>query len=110
MTASGVMVSDVLADSGYAHRVAEHWSAPLRSLGAELVTDHHPADRGPRGSFMGAIVSNGNLYCPATSPVLLALGPLHRGATRGETETHDLMSAELSRYKLGRITRHDTDG
>ncbi|MHB1989149.1 MAG: hypothetical protein ACYCSF_14445 [Acidimicrobiales bacterium] len=110
MTASGVMVSDVLADSGYAHRVAEHWSAPLRSLGAEIVTDHHPADRGPRGSFMGAIVSNGNLYCPATSPVLLGLGPLHRGATRGETEAHDLMSAELSRYKLGRITRDDQDG
>ncbi|MGO9909996.1 MAG: hypothetical protein ACLPQS_02365, partial [Acidimicrobiales bacterium] len=110
MKASGIALTDVLADSGYAHRVPEHWAAPLRSLGAEIVTDHHPADRGPRGSFMGAIVSNGNLYCPATSPVLLALGPLHRSATREETDAHDLMSAELSRYKLGRITRDDDDG
>ena len=74
MAASGVALGDVLADSGYAHRVAEHWALPLRALGAEIVTDLHPADRGPRGTFAGAICCNGNLYCPAAPPALFGLG------------------------------------
>jgi hypothetical protein len=110
MVAGGVALGDVLADSGYAHRVPEHWALPLRALGAAIVTDHHPADRGPRGTFGGAVISNGNLYCPATPAALLALGPLARGATRDEINAHDAMSAELARYKLGRISADDADG
>ena len=72
LASSGVALGDVLADSGYAHRVAEHWALPLRALGAEIVTDLHPHDRGPRGTFAGAICSNGNLYCPATPPACSA--------------------------------------
>ena len=30
MVDSGVALADVLADLGYAHRVAEHWALPLR--------------------------------------------------------------------------------
>ena len=110
MKRSRIEITDVLSDSGYAHRVPEHWAGPVRALGAQIVTDHHPHDRGPRGSFMGATVSNGNLYCPATSPVLLSLGPLHRSATRDETDLHDQMTSELARYKLGRTSRDDEDG
>jgi hypothetical protein len=110
MVGSGIALGDVLADSGYAHRVPEHWALPLRALGAAIVTDHHPADRGPRGTFGGAVISNGNLYCPATPAALLALGPLARGATRDEINAHDAMSAELARYKLGRISADDADG
>ena len=65
MVASGVGLGDVLADSGYAHRVAEHWALPLRALGANLVMDLHPHDRGTQGTHHGAICFNGNLYCPA---------------------------------------------
>jgi hypothetical protein len=110
MVASGVVLGDVLADSGYAHRVPEHWALPLRALGAAIVTDHHPADRGPQGTFGGAIISNGNLYCPSTPAALLALGPLARGASKEDIATHDTMSAELARYKLGRISADDADG
>lgn len=73
--AAGAAIGDVLADSGYAHRVAHHWALPLRAMGAKLVMDLHPADRGPRGTFGGAICGNGNLYCPAVPPALLGLGP-----------------------------------
>jgi hypothetical protein len=110
MVASGHAISDVLADSGYAHRVAEHWALPLRALGAAIVTDLHPHDRGPRGTFAGAVIADGNLYCPMTPPALFELGPLARGATRTDTDAHDQRTAERSRYKLGRITSDDQDG
>ena len=108
--ASGVVIFDVLADSGYAHRVPEHFALPLRAIGASLVIDLHPSDRGPRGTFSGATCHNGNLYCPGTPKALLQLGPLARGASPGEVAAHDERTAELARYKLGRLTSDDVDG
>jgi hypothetical protein len=110
MVGSGIAVSDVLSDSGYAHRKGEHWAAPLRRLGASIVTDLHPQDRGPRGTAKGAIICNGNLYCPATPRMLLELGPLARSAAADETAAHDRKCAELAAYKLGRISSDDADG
>lgn len=110
MVASGVPLGDVLADSGYAHRAPEHWALPLRRLGASHVFDLHPHDRGPRGTFAGAIVSNGNCYCPATPTPLLGIGPLAREASKEVTADHDRTTAELSRYKLGRIGADDAEG
>src|SRR6266508_2875987 len=81
MRHAGITLGDVLADSGYAHRVADRWATPLRRLGARLVQDLHPHDRGPKGTHQGAILANGNLYCPATPTSLLQPGPLARGAT-----------------------------
>ena len=110
MVKSGVELGDVLADAGYAHRVAEHWALPLRRLGAQIVTDLHPQERGPRGTFAGAVIANGNLYCPVTPPALLALGPLARNASAHEIAAHDATSAELARYKLARRSADDADG
>ncbi len=76
MTAGGIKLGDVLADSGYSHRVPATWASPLRAAGAQLVHDLHPADRGPRGTHQGAIICNGNLYCPATPAPLLQLAAL----------------------------------
>jgi len=83
MTRNGIGLGDILADSGYAHRDAGAWAIPVRGAGAQLVQDLHPADRGPRGTHHGAIIANGNLYCPATPRTLLELGPLARDATPG---------------------------
>ena len=110
LCASGVSIGDVLADSGYAHRRAESFALPMRALGASLVMDLHPNDRGPQGIFAGAILHNGNLYCPATPEALFELGPLARDASLALVEAHDKMTAELSCYKLGRITANDADG
>jgi hypothetical protein len=71
MAAAAIKIGDLLADSGYAYRVAEHWALPLRALGAQPIHDLHPNDRGTQGTHMGAICSNGNLYCPATPSPLL---------------------------------------
>jgi hypothetical protein len=110
LAASGVALGDILADSGYAHRVAPHWALPLRALGAHLVTDLHPHDRGPHGTFAGAIAANGNLYCPATPTALLHIDPLARAASLDDTAAHDTRTGEAARYKLNPITSDDPDG
>ena len=106
----GIPLGDILDDSGYAHRDAGAWALPLRAAGAQLVQDLHPHDRGPKGTHEGAIISNGNLYCPATPRPLLELGPLARTATKEQAADHDRKTAELARYKHGRLTADDADG
>jgi hypothetical protein len=110
MPEDGIPLGDILAGSGYAHRHAASWAIPLRLAGAQLVQDLHPLDRGPRGTHHGAIIANGNLYCPATPRPLLELTPLARDATPEQTAGHDMQAAELARHKLGKITADDTDG
>ena len=110
MPQDGIPLGDVLADSGYSHRVPGNWAVPLRLAGAALVQDLHPHDRGPRGTHEGAVIANGNLYCPATPRALLELGPLSRAATPAQAAQHDARTAEAARYKLGRLTSDDADG
>jgi hypothetical protein len=103
-------LGDVLVDSGYAHRMPQNFALPLRALRADLVMDLHPHDRGPQGTYKGAVCSNGSLYCPSTPKSLLSLGPLSRSASPTDTALHDESSAELEHYRLGRITANDSDG
>jgi hypothetical protein len=110
MPGDGIALGDILADSGYAHRIPDTWADPLRSAGAQLVVDLHPHDRGPRGTHHGAIIANGNLYCPVTPQPLLELVPLPPGASAAGTAAHDQKTAELSRYKLGVHAGDDADG
>ena len=110
MPAAGISLGDILADSGYAHRDAAAWAIPLRAAGAQLVQDLHPHDRGPRGTHHGAIIANGNLYCPKTPTTLLQLGPLAPAASSQETAAHDASTTELAKHKLGRLTADDADG
>jgi hypothetical protein len=110
MPEDGIPLGDILADSGYAHRHPAAWAIPLRQAGAQLIQDLHPHDRGPRGTHHGAIIANGNLYCPATPRPLLHLGPLARDASPEQASAHDQRSAELARHKLGKITSDDADG
>src|SRR3984885_10360390 len=110
MPGQGIPLGDILDDSGYAHRDARAWAIPLRAAGAQLVQDLHPHDRGPKGTHDGAVIANGNLYCPQTPRPLLELGPLARTATTGQAADPDRKAAELARYKLGRLTSDDQDG
>jgi hypothetical protein len=110
MPQDGIPLGDVLADSGYSHRVPGNWAVPLRLAGAALVQDLHPHDRGPRGTHEGAVIANGNLYCPAAPRALLELGPLSRAAAPAQAAQHDARTVEAARYKLGRLTSDDADG
>jgi hypothetical protein len=110
MPGDGIALGDIIADSGYAHRVPQTWAEPLRAAGAGLVQDLHPSDRGPRGTHQGAIIANGCLYCPKTPQPLLELVPLPPGASAADTAAHDQKTAELARYKLGIHAGDDADG
>jgi hypothetical protein len=110
MASNNITITDVLADSGYAYRIPATWALPIRALGANLIVDLHPNDRGPNGTHHGATCANGRLYCPATPRALLDIQPLARPATPEQTAAHDQRSAELARYKLSPITSHDRDG
>jgi hypothetical protein len=110
MPADGIEIGDIIADSGYSHRQPGTWAQPLRAAGASLVQDLHPQDRGPHGTHHGAIICNGNLYCPATPRPLLELVPQPPGTSSADTASHDQQTAELARYKLGIHTAEDADG
>jgi hypothetical protein len=110
MPGQGIPLGDILGDCGYSHRDAGAWASPLRAAGARLVQDLHPHDRGPKGTHDGAVISNGNLYCPQTPRPLLELGPPARTPTREQAAGHDRRTGELARYKLGRLTADDGDG
>jgi hypothetical protein len=110
MPGQGIPLGDILGDSGYSHRDADAWAIPLRAAGAQLVQDLHPHDRGPKGSHHGAVISNGNLYCPKTPRPLLELGPPARTATKEQAADRERRTSELARYKLGRLTADDADG
>jgi hypothetical protein len=58
----------------------------------------------------GAIISNGNLYCPRTPRPLLELGPPARTATQEQAADWERKTSELARHKLGRLTADDQDG
>lgn len=103
-------VTDVLCDSGYAHRTPEHWALPVRAMGAALVMDLHPLDRGTKGTYQGAICHNGSLYCPKTPSALFDIEPLCRQASAEEVAVGDRRAGELARYRLGAITSTDPDG
>jgi hypothetical protein len=110
MPAAGIPLGDIIDDSGYAHRDAGAWAVPLRHAGAQLVQDLHPHDRGPKGTHHGAVIANGNLYCPQTPRTLLELAPPPPGASSEQAAAHDQQAAELARHKLGRHTADDADG
>jgi hypothetical protein len=99
MPATGIAPGDIIADSGYAHRVPDTWANPLRAVGADLVQDLHPRDRGPCGTHHGAIIANGNLYCPATPGPLPDLVPLPPGAPAADA---------AARERCARCSRDDS--
>jgi hypothetical protein len=110
MAGDGIPLGDIIDDSGYAHRDAEARAVPLRNAGAQLIQDLHPHDRGPKGTHQGAVIANGNLYCPQTPRTLLELAPLPPGASGEQAAAHDQQTAELARHKLGRHAADDADG
>ena len=106
MPAAGIPLGDVLADSGYAHRDAGAWALPLRQAGAQLVQDLHPHDRAPKGTHEGAIISNGNLCCPATPRSLLPAGTLPAATRRHQRAHHRARRADRRTLPLQTRPHH----
>jgi hypothetical protein len=110
MREDAITLGDLLTDSGYSYRAPETFAIPVRSAGAALIMDLHPGDRGMKDTHEGAIIANGNLYCPVTPKALFELCPPAPAATEHELAAHDQKTEELSRYKLSPLTATDQDG
>ena len=62
----GIRLGDVLAGSGYSHRIPRHRASPLRQAGAQLIQDLRPHDRGylqVRRTFAISCLEAASSYC-----------------------------------------------
>ena len=101
MPGQQIPLGDILSDSGYAHRDADAWAIPLRTAGAQLIQDLHPHDRGPKGTYQGAIISNGSLYCPCTPRAHYSSSDRSPATPPRTSRRARRPTTELTRYKLG---------
>ena len=62
---NGLSFNDVLADCGYSNRNPENFARVIRRAGADLTIDLHPEDRGPKGTYKGAVVLTGTCFVRA---------------------------------------------
>ena len=110
MPGNGIVLGDILADSGYAHRDAGAWALPLRQAGAQLIQDLHPPTAAPRAPSTAPSSPTETSTAPPPPRPLLHLGPLAPAATPDDIAAHDQQTAELARHKLGQLTADDSDG
>ena len=110
MPAAGIPLGDILADSGYAHRDAGAWAIPLRRPARGSSRTCTPTTAAPKEPTTAPSSPTGTCIAPDTPRSLLELGPLAPGASPREAAAHDGRTAELARYKLGRLTSDDDDG
>ena len=110
MPGDGIPLGDILSDSGYAHRDAGAWAIPLRAAGAAA----HP---GPAPIRPRPARHPPRRHHRQREPVLPGHAPAAAGTRAAGPRRHrrpgrrrDRQSAELARYKLGRITSDDADG
>jgi hypothetical protein len=113
MPAAGVPLGDVLADSGYSHRVPANWAAPLRRAGAALIQDLHPPRPRPQGHSPG----RGHRQREPLLPVRTARAAGTRAPRPQRDERagrrprrEDRRGRDLADCKLGRLTSDDADG
>ena len=85
----------LMADMAWSCKLAERWAIPARALGADLVFDLHPNDRGAR-VFDGVLMVDGYPHCPAlpehlhniTRPERLKAGDLPANPTWRQARDH----------------------
>ncbi len=110
MPAAGIPLGDILDDSGYAHRDAGRLGAPAARRRRAARPGPAPARPRPQGHPPRRDHQQRQPLLPPAPAPLLELGPLARTATQEQAADHDRKTAELARYKLGRLTADDADG
>lgn len=110
MVATGTALGDVLADSGYAHRVAITRPCRCGPWAPGWSWTCTPTIEATRAPTAGLYVTNGSLFCPTVPKALLGLVPPGRDASAAQLVEHDKKSAELGHYKFSRTSASDQDG
>ena len=93
----------LIADRGYTFAKAERWADPLRELGVDTVFDLHPDQRSTKGTFAGALLLDGSLYCPSLPEALKEIERLDQFAT---VEERKEFFAEIERRRIWEMRDH----
>lgn len=70
-------IGEVVCDRWYTQQLAGRFAMPIRRTGAGLVMELKSDQRGPQGTFRGALKVDGELYCPSMPPGLHQLPDAH---------------------------------
>lgn len=106
--ADGLTINDLLADNAYPY--ALEWSVEMRRRKIQLIVDLHPGDRGPKGTWLGALDIEGNLYCPSTPKNLQRIDPPGVRANGVEREHYRTQIDLRDKYKFVVQTATDDEG
>ena len=105
----GVPHGDVLADCGYSNRSPENFARPIRRAARTSPSTCTQRTAARREPTKEPLSRTGTCFVRALPTPLLELGR-SKEAPASETAIHDARSAELARYKLGRVSRDSEDG
>lgn len=104
-------LSDLVIDRGYNFAKPERFHIPIRQAGMNLVFDLHRTDRGPKGTHEGALVVDGDLYCPALPKPFHHLEPPTVHAPRKTIEAFQTKIEIRRKYGFKKLARRpDKDG
>lgn len=105
----------LVGDRAYeAGQKTEEYHEPLRQLGVEILTGYKGGDddrtqRGPKGGYAGAILTEGEFFCCGTPKKLLTAARDHE---RGEIDEETMLTRmdERRQYRLRAKERPAADG
>ena len=104
LLAFGIKIGDVVCDMAYP--VIPGFAKRLVLLGVRPVFHPHTNERGPHGTWKGAVMVNGHPYCPMTPAPLQSVG---RGVrfTKDHAEDAKGMEPEVKRLETYRLEDRD---
>jgi hypothetical protein len=108
MRGDGHLPGDLLGDAAYSSR--KNLTRAVMDLGYAPLFDLNPNDSGPKGTFEGARISNGSLFCPATPEVLLDIRKPTNSATKEAVAAHDEVVARREAYRLNLHSERSASG
>lgn len=96
-------------DRGYSQCLPEQFHLPVRALGYRVVMDYKLTELGRQASSQGAVMVDGNFYCPAMPEDLVAASSDKR-AGRTSDEIYKARIAARAAWRLVRKAGPDQDG
>lgn len=100
---------DVVCDRWYTQQRAGRFAMPIRRAGGQLVMELKDDQRGPQGTFRGALKVDGELYCPAMPAGLHNLPPAHYRNT-GQMQARAQVAARREPYRMLPLNLPDANG
>lgn len=102
MQHAGLPVERVIVDRGYSMRTAERWLVPLSDRGVFASFDLPHYQFGRRGTHHGAVIMNGEMYCPHMPDELVNVQIPGSSSPPSVWKDYHAAKASLDQYKFRR--------